>query len=347
MSEGKVTKYAVKIDAPFQVFEPESEEDKRARHLSYPERVARKLDISIVDTGGDENELVFDLVGVDVSVANALRRILLSEVPTLAIEHVYMFMNSSIIHDEVFAHRLGLVPIKADPRAFEFIGGAEGDDPTEFNTAVFKIDVKNPAHQAEPAELPRGTAYAAGPRQTLNVFSGALEWIPQGGQLERFPEGMAPVHEDILLAKLRPDQEIIAEMHCRKGNGKDHAKFSPVATASYRLLPRVTLKEDLLDGEADALVAKCPMGVFDIEDLASGQRQAKVSRPRDCTMCRECIREEGWGERVALERVADHFIFSIESELLKDAISVLRSKCEVLIQEVERYEGGAELNDAL
>jgi len=46
-----------------------------------------------------------------------------------------------------------------------------------------------------------------------------------------------PVHEDIVIAKLRPGQRIEFEAHCRKGVGKDHTKFSPVATAAYRLLP--------------------------------------------------------------------------------------------------------------
>jgi DNA-directed RNA polymerase I and III subunit RPAC1 len=57
---------------------------------------------------------------VDASLANALRRILIAEVPTMAIEQVYIQDNSSIIQDEVLAHRLGLIPIKADPRAFNF-----------------------------------------------------------------------------------------------------------------------------------------------------------------------------------------------------------------------------------
>lgn len=48
----------------------------------------------------------------------------------MAIEHVYMFMNSSIIHDEILAHRLGLIPIMANPRMFEYIGeeGGEQDE---------------------------------------------------------------------------------------------------------------------------------------------------------------------------------------------------------------------------
>lgn len=62
----------------------------------------------------------FDIIGVDPAVPNALRRILLSDIPTMAFDRVFMFNNTSIIQDEVLAHRLGLIPLKADPRLFEF-----------------------------------------------------------------------------------------------------------------------------------------------------------------------------------------------------------------------------------
>jgi len=51
--------------------------------------------------------------------------------------------------------------------------------------------------------------------------------------------------------------------------------------------------------------------VFDIEDVG-GVGTAVAARPRSCSMCRECIREPQWDERVKLSRVKDHFIFSIE-----------------------------------
>lgn len=63
-------------------------------------------------------ELEFDLINVEAPFANALRRILLAEVPTMAVEKVFMYQNTSLIQDEIFAHRLGMVPIKADPRLF-------------------------------------------------------------------------------------------------------------------------------------------------------------------------------------------------------------------------------------
>lgn len=61
-------------------------------------------------------------------------------------------------------------------------------------------------------------------------------------------------------------------MIAQKGLGKDHAKFSPVCTAAYRLMPAITLSDDEpFEGEeAAALVARCPAKVFDIEDLAGG-----------------------------------------------------------------------------
>lgn len=94
--------------------------------------------------------------------------------------------------------------------------------------------------------------------------------------------------------------------------------------------------------EAEALVARCPKGVFDIEDLADGSRKATVARPRDCTICRECIREPAWTKRVSIEQVTDHFIFSIESTgalparaLFEEAIRVLVDKCKALLAIVE------------
>lgn len=42
----------------------------------------------------------------------------------MAIERVYVSENTSVIQDEVLSHRLGLIPLKADPREFEMMTGA-------------------------------------------------------------------------------------------------------------------------------------------------------------------------------------------------------------------------------
>jgi hypothetical protein len=56
--------------------------------------------------------MVFDMTGIDVSLANAFRRILLSEVPTMAIEKVFVHNNTGVLRDELVAQRLGMIPIK-------------------------------------------------------------------------------------------------------------------------------------------------------------------------------------------------------------------------------------------
>lgn len=53
-----------------------------------------------------------------------------------------------------------------------------------------------------------------------SALSGAMKWLPQGSQNEVFPEGVAPVHDDIVVAKLKPGQRIEFEAHCRKGVGE-------------------------------------------------------------------------------------------------------------------------------
>jgi DNA-directed RNA polymerase I and III subunit RPAC1 len=50
-------------------------------------------------------------------------------VPTIAFEHIYIKNNTSVIVDEVLAHRIGLIPIQVDPRPFLFQG--KGEPPSD------------------------------------------------------------------------------------------------------------------------------------------------------------------------------------------------------------------------
>ncbi len=59
-------------------------------------------------------DLSFELYNTDLSVANSLRRIMISEVPTLTIDLVEIRENTSALHDEFIAHRIGLVPLNSE-----------------------------------------------------------------------------------------------------------------------------------------------------------------------------------------------------------------------------------------
>ena len=62
----------------------------------------------------DEQNIVLIVEGVDVPFVNALRRICMVEIPTMAVENVEIYKNDSRIFDEVLSHRLGLIPLKTD-----------------------------------------------------------------------------------------------------------------------------------------------------------------------------------------------------------------------------------------
>lgn len=262
--------------------------------------------LSIQPTRLSAERVEFDLIGVDASIANAIRRVLMAEVPTVAIEHVYIWNNTSIIQDEVLAHRLGLVPIMIDPDRLQFKN--PGDEPTEDNTLVFTLNIKcEKARGVDKSETDEDKKYI-----NANVLSSAMVWDPKGDQENMFAnQPPRPVNPDILLAKLRPGQELRMELHCEKGIGKDHAKFSPVATASYRLLPHIDLihPEGIPRDRFEKFVKCFAPGVIGIRKRSSdGAEELYVKNPRKDTVSREVLRYKEFESHVRLGRVRDHFL---------------------------------------
>merc|ERR1712066_444829 len=92
------------------------------------------------------------------------------------------------------------------------------------------------------------------PGASMNVYSKDLTWMPWDDQEQSFKEEPPrPIADDILIAQLRANQEIECECFCEKGIGKEHAKWSPVCTAFYRLLPDITLTKPIIGEDAEFL----------------------------------------------------------------------------------------------
>jgi DNA-directed RNA polymerase II subunit RPB3 len=71
----------------------------------------RQPKLEIISINNDS--MTFMLTKTDTSVANALRRVMIAEVPTMAIDLVEVENNTSVLHDEFIAHRLGLIPLRS------------------------------------------------------------------------------------------------------------------------------------------------------------------------------------------------------------------------------------------
>lgn len=287
----------------------------------------------------DPSEMEIDFIGYDISLVNAYRRIILAEVATMAIEKVYMYNNTSIVQDEVLAHRLGLVPLKVDPRFFEF----RNKDDTEWaaqDSVKYELKVrcsKNP--EAAPNETNPDVLFI-----NRKVLSSSLKWVPIGNQTDIFQEtNMQPLHDDILLAKMNSGHEINLEAYAVKGIGCDHAKFQP-GLCWYRMLPEIELTREVEGKQADLLQTCFSPGVIDVITTSEGKRVAKVKDARNDSCSRNVFQHDNIKDAVKLTRKVDHIIFYIEShsalksyEMLEEAVKIMSGKCDTLLSEIEKH----------
>ncbi|KAK3329773.1 DNA-directed RNA polymerase [Apodospora peruviana] len=308
----------------------------------------------------DPLEVSFSLVGVDASIANAFRRIMIADVPTVAIETVLMENNTSVIQDEVLAHRLGLIPFRGGKEGLhKFMNflkkPADGEDPqyVDYNTIQLSLNVDCTHNEdaAKDEEDPSKLYHHA------NVYASDIEFHPVGRQTKYFAgeDAIAPVNPEILIAKLRPGQSIHCSMLMHKGVGSDHAKFSPVATASYRLLPTIKIKAPILGKEAEKFARCFPEGVIGLEKVTrkeaaqkgseyeghEGELKAVVKDTMRDTVSRECLRHDEFNKKVELGRRRDHFIYSIESAgqwnsdaIFLESVALFKEKARKLEQQV-------------
>jgi len=297
-----------------------------------------KFDDTCSNVTGEIEKVEFDMVGIDVAICNTFRRIMIAEVPQLAFERILMYNNTSLIQDEVLAHRLGLIPIKADFR--KFIKRAESDMTSIKCTKT--ADVKVPKED----DTLKFTLKVCGKydrngdeNQNERVTSGQLVWHPIGSQAESMD--VKPVFDDITIAKIKPKQEIDIELHAHVGIGRDHAKFSPVCTAFYRLLPTIDFKSKFCGEEAHKMKSFFSPGVVDIRMNESGQEEAFVKNARLDANTREVYRHQEYRDLVELGRVREHALFSVETvgalppqTIFKEACKVLESKCDAFLEEI-------------
>lgn len=250
-------------------------------------------------------EMEFDLIGLHPFLANTFRRLILSDVPSMAIEKVHILNNTSIIQDEILAHRLGLIPLKADPRLFEYksnwSAAANEKDTLEFE---LKIKCSNNKDSSKKESSRAEDIY-----KNTNVYSKHIKWIPTGNQKSKFKESdVGPIHPDILIAKMRPGHELDLKLVAVKSNGRDHAKFSPVATAFYRLLPDIKIVKPVED-EAAYRLQKCFSPSVITIRTQNNKKIAVVKDSRYDTSSRNVFKYDDLKDSVVMSKIQDHFIY--------------------------------------
>lgn len=145
------------------------------------------------------------LKGIDRAYANAIRRIAISQVPTMAIDDVVILENSSVMFDELVAHRLGLVPLRTDLSRYNL--------PDE-------CDCKNPLGCQKCRVLLVLDAEA----------TDKVRMVSSSDLVSEDPE-TKPISDNIPIVKLAPGQKIKLEAYARLGKGNEHAKWQPTSAS--------------------------------------------------------------------------------------------------------------------
>jgi len=264
----------------------------------------------------DDSLARFTLSGSSTAFANAFRRAMIGEVPTLAIEDVRIYDNTSALFDEMLAHRLGLIPIKTDLTAYSTQATCScGGAGCPGCTSTYTLSVE-------------------GPR---TVTSSDL--IPQD-------PGAAPVYENIPIVKLTKGQKLVLEAKAVLNTGREHAKWQPTLVCGYKNHPIITIS-DVCDACGNC-VEECPRDILAVKGKKVQVVEGKLP---DCSMCKLCERAclaSGIGDEPAIRITAEpnRFIFVVEGdgslpakEIMNRALLYIREQTDELENQLGELSG--------
>jgi DNA-directed RNA polymerase subunit D len=262
----------------------------------------------------DNQKARFILEDVDVAFANALRRTMISEVPCMSIDDLFIFDNSSVVPDEVLAHRIGLIPLKTN--LDKHILPEDCDCGSELGCekcrVVLTLDVED----------------------DLNTKT-----ITSGDFVSEDPD-VVPTTPNIPLTKIAPGQAVRIEAYARLGQGKMHAKWQPVSSAVYQHVAEVEVDEEKCNVCAECVKA-CPSDVFNIED-----GKIKIVDVNACILCGECVNACPVEPSAVTQGMKiNAFLFTVEStgclspeRIVTEAVNVINAKLDEFSLKIEKGE---------
>jgi DNA-directed RNA polymerase subunit D len=283
-----------------------------------PERwQARKESVMEIQFSSIDDSLArFTLAGASPAFANAFRRAMIGEVPTLAIDDVRIYDNTSAFFDEMLAHRLGLIPLKTDLSTLT----------TQEKCAC-------------------GGAGCPGCMVTFTLSVEGPKTVLSSDLISQDPHATA-VYDNIPIVKLAKGQKLVIEARATLNTGRVHAKWQPTLVCGFKNHPVVSISEAC--DACGMCVEECPRNVLAVRGKKVEVIEGKLP---DCSMCRLCERAclaSGIGEEpaITISAEADRYIFVVESdgslpvkEIMNHALQYIRDQSDELERQLGEISG--------
>jgi DNA-directed RNA polymerase subunit D len=180
-------------------------------------------------------KLVFKINDIKPYLLNSIRRVLISDLPKLAIDDIVIYDNTSALFDEIIAHRLGLIPI-----------------PTDLSLLNFRDECV-----CKGKGCPSCTV-----RYTLSKEN---EGTVYSGDLQPAEESWKITEDNIPIVELSKDQRLILEVEAILGNGKVHTKWQSVISPGYRFNPIIEFDKKRID-DVKEFINKLPLNIVKLKN---------------------------------------------------------------------------------
>lgn len=248
----------------------------------------------------DGSRIKFLVEGIKPSFAGALRRVMMTEVPTMAIEWVDFLKNDSVMVDEVLANRLAQIPLTFDSKAYNLPEDCKCD-----GKGCSRCQVKLALKKSGPA----------------TVYS---------GDLKSNDKSVSAVMDKIPIVEIFEGQELQFTAVAQLGIGKEHAKWQG-AIVGYKNLPTIKVG-DIDKKDLEKFKNSCPRKVFDIKG-----EKLMVTDVLLCNMCKQCTDLAKKGE-ITVDPVEDSFIFDVESVSGLEVEEIVLKSAEILGNKMKSFQ---------
>ncbi len=169
--------------------------------------------VEVVELAGQRISLLLE--GYDTAFANALRRLALSDVPSMAVDFAYFYDNNTSVYDEIIAHRLGLIVLKSDEALSKY----------------------KPPEECREAEPPNPDCFVEIFLEKEVSEDAATGYYIKAKDLALSDELVKPVYPETPITYLAPGQRIHLVAYARLGRGREHTKWSPATVAILQYTP--------------------------------------------------------------------------------------------------------------